>query len=138
MTTLQSYIVGIPNDDYGEGGYSEYQIIAAESAEHAIRLAFAGNDRLIARTLAGESDYAAKATRGFDHLIKSPGEIEVTPEDERDAGWHHADESSCSTCGLAACGMEEYRVCPECDQCPECGHDEECSDREQQDDAEKS
>ena len=39
----------------------------------------------------------------------------------RRAGWREEDETSCSTCGLYAMGLDEFRVCDDCHQCRECG-----------------
>lgn len=126
-SSLGAFMVGIPDE---ETGWIEPRVFAALSTEHAIYLAFPGDDWLIGRTIAGGSDYQAKPVPEFDHLIKRIGRIELTTEDERSAGWHFEGEASCSTCGLYPCGMDEFEVCPECDQCPDCGHSDDCTERD--------
>lgn len=41
----------------------------------------------------------------------------------RRLGWHVESERSCDTCGLYPMDMDEYAVCPDCNQCTECGCD---------------
>ncbi len=54
---------------------------------------------------------------GEPRVITDPGIL-------RQAGWRYEGESACVSCGCAANGMEEYKVCLDCDMCMECGHDD--------------
>ncbi len=67
-------------------------------------------------------DLQVESVRG----VVADGEPRVItdPEILRQAGWRCEGESTCSSCGCAANGMDEFKVCHDCDQCMECGHDD--------------
>lgn len=44
----------------------------------------------------------------------------------RDIGCMCEGETMCESCGLYAMGIDEYEVCPECNNCKECGHEDDC------------
>ena len=73
-----------------------------------------------------DGEWAANQGRLAAFAPEAPGTVERRPNVLRFAGWKKEDEDTCSTCGLAACGDEDMRPCPECCQCPECGCDDDC------------
>lgn len=42
----------------------------------------------------------------------------------RPHGWRKADETTCTSCDMAACGLPEHEVCHWCDRCPSCADEE--------------
>jgi hypothetical protein len=123
--TLKAYCVGIQIDLFE---WSELEIIAAESPEHAVRLFSPRfDDARVARILESEDGtYSVLPSSDFDSLARTAGPIRPSRSEYRAAGWNTDDDRECICCGLFPCGIDEFEVCPECDQCGECGHDDEC------------
>lgn len=86
-----------------------------------------------------ESGLSSEECDGVSIVVEERGSTFAaprTPQIERrdivlrQLGWRYEDESPCDGCDLYAMDIDEYVVCPECNQCPECGHLDDCPDRE--------
>ena len=77
-----------------------------------------------------EWDWAEASRYGaFDHLLNTDASepyIVRDAETLRRMGWSNTEDQQCDQCQLWDMGIDEYRICPECEWCPECGHDSDC------------
>ncbi len=117
--------------DDPEGNYPEecwWSCIAAENEEQAKLIA--------AATYIGDGPLNEIPWREFfevahkidmadwpEHIRPTNPEVLHDLEAQRLCGFREDGEQTCDSCGLAAMGMKQYRVCGECGQCAECGCD---------------
>ena len=98
--------------------------VAAESEDHAMVLAAAFYSGEAPRD---EWDYKkAFAIRKVDvlhwpeRLRPQYPQLITNRESLRLMGWRYEGESECDSCGLAAMGIESYKICDDCDCCADC------------------
>lgn len=122
------------HDDPNEICYNDertYALVWADSSEEAI--AYFNNHIDINRTRLNKM-WEGTSWEIIDNTHGYKPEKDVVHEEQRPVlkrllNWYEEWESSCDTCGLYPMGMEEFRVCGDCNQCTECGCDCE-SERE--------
>lgn len=131
MTTLIPWIVtDDPANELSNDECPWTALVWAATADDALLLA-AGRYDGDAPT---DRDYreALRATAANDDERQRLAEyapdwptVEHRPIVERLAGWRLDGETACESCGLAAMGLDQYAVCPDCHCCPECAAKEE-------------
>ena len=77
--------------------------------------------KLVAKQVKAKSQSERLA---LDKLLVSGAPRRIEIDELRPLGWRELEESWCDACGLAACGMDEHEVCPDCHMCAAC-HEED-------------